>query len=175
VGPANDPANIKGMTDGVAALRKIIESKSRFLVHQSLGTNEVLHDLLAEGELELDSDRTVTMASDRNRQLLQKAARESAYTIVGRIPFRNGKIMNDGLVVMVEGDSRMRRPYVVVVGSANKPGSPRHRAACRLSEFLRTAETQRWIADFGRGTLDDRPLFFPVVVDGHSDTSAPKP
>jgi tungstate transport system substrate-binding protein len=168
VGPKADPAKIKGLTDGVGALKKIIDAKAKLLVHQSLGTNEVLHDLLAEGDLELDADSTVVMPSDRHRQLLQRAARENAYTIVGRIPFLNGKITNDGLEIMVQGDPRMRRPYVVVVSSANKADSPRYKAARRLAEFLRQPETQRWIADFGRGKIDDQPLFFPVIVPENS-------
>jgi len=172
VGPKDDPAMIRGMSDAVAALGKIIASKSKLLVHQSLGTNEVLHDLLAEGRLELDPQATVALPSDRHRQLLQRAAREHAYTIVGRIPFRNGKIPNDGLEVMVEGDTRMRRPYVVIVSTAD---GPRHEAACRLAEFLRAPETQRWIADFGQGKLDDRPLFFPVVVPSAASAPTARP
>ncbi len=164
VGPKDDPAKIKGTSDAVAALKKIIATKSKFMVHQSLGTNEVLHDLLSEGELELDGDNVVSLPTERHRQLLQRAAQENAYTIVGRIPFLNGKISNSGLEIMVQGDPRMRRPYVVVVSTANKPGSPRREAARRLASFLREPDTQQWIADFGRGKLDDRPLFFPVVV-----------
>ena len=175
VGPKDDPAEIQGTTDAVAALGKIIASKSKLLVHQSLGTNEVLHDLLAEGHLELDPQATVALPSDRHRQLLQRAAREHAYTIVGRIPFRNGKIPNDGLEVMVEGDARLRRPYVVVVSAPDRIDGPRHQAACRLADFLRAPETQRWIADFGRGKLDDRPLFFPVVVPETAGVPATRP
>jgi hypothetical protein len=33
-----------------------------------------------------------------------------------------------------------------------------------LAEFLRREETQQWIAGYGRGQLDDRPLFFPVSI-----------
>jgi len=165
VGPADDPAKIAGSTDAVAALAKIIESKATLLVHQSLGSNEVLHDLLNAGELELDDEHTVVMATDRQRQLLGRAAKEHAYTLVGRIPFLNGKIANDGLRIMVQGDPRLRRPYVVVVSHFNPPGSPCDVAARKLAAFLRSPETQEWIAGFGRGELDDEPLFFPVAVD----------
>jgi tungstate transport system substrate-binding protein len=168
VGPPSDPAKIRGMTDAVAALEKIIDSKSKLLVHQSLGTNEVLHDLLAAGELKLDADFTIALPSDRHRQMLRRAAQENAYTLVGRIPFLNGKIENDGLVIVVQGDERLRRPYVVVV-SSRQPDSPRHLAAVRLSSFLRSRETQTWLAEFGKGQLDNRPLFFPVVVSGNGD------
>lgn len=164
VGPKQDPAKIKGSKDAVAALQKIIESKSPFLVHQSLGTNEVLHDLLAEGEMELNVEATISLPIDRNRQLLQLAAKENAYTLVGRIPFLNGKIANEGLEIMVQGDARMRRPYVVVVRATMEETDARQRTACQLADFLRSPQTQQWIAEFGRGDLDDQPLFFPVVV-----------
>ncbi len=107
---------------------------------------------------------TVTLPSDRHRQLLGRAAKENAYTIVGRIPFLNGKITNAGLQIMVQGDPRMRRPYVVAVSTARAPSDPRRQAARKLAAFLRTPETQAWLKTFGRGDLDDQPLFFPVVV-----------
>jgi tungstate transport system substrate-binding protein len=144
VGPADDPAKIAGATDAVAALAKIIESKSTLLVHQSLGSNEVLHDLLNAGQLELDDEHTVVMATDRQRQLLGRAAQEHAYTLVGRIPFLNGKIANEGLKIMVQGDPRLRRPYVVVVSRFNPTGSSRDVAARKLATFLRSKATQEW-------------------------------
>jgi tungstate transport system substrate-binding protein len=170
VGPKSDPAKIKGMTDAVAALKRIIETKSKLLVHQSLGTNEVLHDLLAEGDLALDPDATISLPIDRHRQLLERAAKEQAYTIVGRIPFLNGKIRNDGLEIMVKGDSRMRRPYLVVARVPKKPPTREELAAQKLADFLRQAETQAWVAEYGKGTYDDQPLFFPVTVT--SDAAA---
>ncbi len=161
VGPADDPAGIKGERDAVKALAKIIESEAKFVVHPSLGANEVLQDLLAEGELALDPSRTVMMAADRNRWILKRVTDEKAYTLVGRIPFLNGKIAHDGLELMVEGDPRMRRPYLV----AAAPGqAPRQAAARRLAAYLRSPETQAWIAGFGVGDLDDRPLFFPITL-----------
>jgi len=163
VGPALDPAGVRGMADAVAALGRIIASRSRILVHRSLGASEVLHDLLAAGTLELDPERVVSLPVDHHRTLLERAAAEGAYTLVGRIPYRNGKIPDGGLAVMVEGDPRLRRPYLVVVRpAASEP--QRHRAAARLAAFLRSPETQAWLAEFGRGHLDDRPLFFPVAV-----------
>jgi ABC-type tungstate transport system permease subunit len=34
--------------------------------------------------------------------------------------------------------------------------------AKRLAEFLRRQETQQWIAQYGKGQLDDQPLFMRV-------------
>jgi tungstate transport system substrate-binding protein len=164
VGPESDPAGIRGQADAVAALARLIDSKATILMHSSLGANEVLRDLLAEGELELDPDHTVVLPSDRHRQMLIRAAEMEAYTIVGRIPFLNGKIDHEGLAVMVQGDVRLRRPYVVVVATADRVGAQQNRLARQLAAFLRREETQDWIAKFGIGEFDIHPLFFPVKI-----------
>lgn len=163
VGPASDPAGIRGEKDAVRALRKIVATKSKLLVHGSSGAGEVLGDLLAEGELQLDPATTIALPSDKHRQMLKRSSDENAYALVGRIPFLNGKIETGGLQIMVQGDVRLRRPYVVVV-AAGRADDLRLAAAHRLAAFLREKETQNWIADFGRGKYDDQPLFFPVVL-----------
>ncbi|MBX7167744.1 MAG: substrate-binding domain-containing protein [Pirellulales bacterium] len=167
VGPEADPAGVRGSHDVVAALARIIAGQHTLLVHRSLGAQEVLHDLLSVDELELDPEHTVIIAADRHRQLLQRAERENAYTLVGRIPFLNGKIPAATLQIMVQGDPRMRRPYLVVVTTPQRTTPERYAAAKRLAAFLRSPETQAWIAEYGKGEIDDRPLFFPVEI-GHA-------
>jgi ABC-type tungstate transport system permease subunit len=123
----------------------------------------LLGDLLAAGELELDPQATIHVPTERHRQMLRRAEEEQAYTIVGRIPFLNGKLETGTLQVLSQGDERLRRPYLVVVATG-KEGDPRLAAARRLAAFLRERPTQDWIASFGKGKYDDRPLLFPVVV-----------
>jgi tungstate transport system substrate-binding protein len=163
VGPPEDPAGIRGEQDAVRALEKIIATKSKLLFHSSLGANEVLSDLLAAGNLQPDPQRTIMLPPETGRELLRRASQEKAYVLVGRIPFLNGKIPSGGLQIMVQGDPRMRRPYVVTVAVPKSHEDPRYQAARLLARFLRDRETQDWIAGFGRGKLDERPLFFPVV------------
>ncbi|MCO6459602.1 MAG: substrate-binding domain-containing protein [Pirellulaceae bacterium] len=170
VGPPSDPAKVRGETDAVVALQKIVAAKSQLLMHSSLGANEVLADLLAAGEITLDPARVTSLPSDRHREMLKRAAAEQAYTVVGRIPFLNAKIPRHDMEIMVQGDPRLRRPYVVVVARGDE-SSTRIQAARALQQFLRNAETQEWLLAFGRGKYDSQPLFFPVVVDkarGHT-------
>src|SRR5262245_35958302 len=108
VGPASDPARIKGERDVIAALGRIISSRSKLLLHASNGVSELLGDLLAAAGLELDSQATISIPSDKHRQMLHRAAEEVAYTIVGRIPFLSGKLDTNGLSIMVQGDERLR-------------------------------------------------------------------
>jgi tungstate transport system substrate-binding protein len=164
VGPPEDPAGIKGSSDAAAALKKIAETKSAFVVHSSLGAQDVLRALLDAADVTFDPDHTTVLFDDKQRRVLHIAAEKRAYTLVGRIPFRSGKIPNDGLVVLCEGDPRLRRPFVVALADPSKIVGAHVTEARRLAEFLRSAQTQEWIANFGKGKFDDRPLFFPVVV-----------
>jgi ABC-type tungstate transport system permease subunit len=122
-----------------------------------------LRDLLETGRLALDPEHTIVLPSDKHRESLQRAAAAGAYTLVGRIPFLNGKLPAADLQIMVQGDVRLRRPYLVVV-AAGKADDPRLAAARQLAAWLREPATQKFIAAFGRGKYDDQPLFFPVVV-----------
>jgi hypothetical protein len=70
VGPSDDPAGIKGMTDAAAALRKIAQTKSSFVVHSSLGAQEVLRGLLESGDIQLDPEHTTILFDDRQRRVL---------------------------------------------------------------------------------------------------------
>lgn len=160
VGPTDDPAKIRGQTDALAALRAIVAAKAPLLVHASMGADGVLHDLREEGKLALDPASTVFFNEDNQHAVLARAAAAHAYTIVGRIPFASGKLRAEGIELMVRGDPRLRRPYLVEL-------APSANAAARdLAAYLRSPETQHWIASFGKGKYDDQPLFFPVTITG---------
>ena len=164
VGPPADPAGIRGEKNAVAALRKIVATKSKLLMHASLGANEVLADVLAAGEIEPDPAQLISLPSDKHREMLKKAQDAGAYTLVGRIPYLNAKIEKHDMQIMVQGDPRLRRPYLVVVTNIDDAKDQRHAAAKQLALFLRSPETQAWLLEFGRGKLDDQPLFFPVKM-----------
>jgi tungstate transport system substrate-binding protein len=164
VGPPEDPAGIKGMTDAAAALSKIAAARSPFVVHKSLGSQEVLMNILAPNQIILDPAHTTVMFDDMQRSVLMLAGQLHAYTLVGRIPFRSGKLPNNGLVLMVRGDPRLRRPYLIAVANPARVPGARVVEARRFAAYVREPATQAWIAEFGRGKLDDGPLFFPVVV-----------
>ena len=87
-----------------------------------------------------------------------QAARGNKIELVGRIPWVTGKLKASGVELMVRGDPRLRRPYLVEVSSSSPA------AAHDLAAYMRSPDTQQWIATFKRGAFDDQPLFFPVSV-----------
>jgi len=157
VGPSDDPAKIRGERDAATALRKIVAAKAPLLVHASQGADGVLHDLREDAHLALDPGTTVFFNEEDQHAVLARAKELHAYTLVGRIPVITGKLHADGIEIMVRGDVRLRRPYLVEV-------APAASAATRdFASWLRAPDTQAWIATFGVGKYDDQPLFFPIV------------
>jgi tungstate transport system substrate-binding protein len=162
LGPATDPAGIKGMTDATAAIRKIVESKANFFVHGSAGADLVVRAALGGQRIQLEPEHEISTLDDHQRQVLQRAADKEAYTLISRIPFKSGRIAPGKIAVMVEGDPILRRPIVLALANPRKLAGARTFEARRLAAFLRSDDTQRWIGEFGRGKLDARPLFSPI-------------
>jgi tungstate transport system substrate-binding protein len=163
VGPADDPAHVRGEHDAITALGKIIAAKANVVVHASMGADSVLHDLLEDGGLALPAAQTILFAGEDQHEILGQTAAARAYTLVGRIPFINGKLKHDGVELMVRGDVKLRRPYLVAI--ANGPADdPRVAAARDLEDFMRSRATQTWLATFGQGRYDDTSLFFAVTT-----------
>ncbi len=54
VGPEDDPAGIKGMRDAAGALKKIAATKAPFVIHSSLGAQEVIADIMADHDISFD-------------------------------------------------------------------------------------------------------------------------
>jgi tungstate transport system substrate-binding protein len=167
VGPPDDPAGIKGMTDAAAALRKIAAAKAPFVVHSSLGAQEVLVSILDLNAIQFDPQQTTVLFDDQQRSVLLVAGAKHAYTLVGRIPFLIGRLPNAGLVAMVEGDPRLMRPYMVAVTNPRRTPGVHFEEAKRFAAYLRTPQTQAWIAGYGIGVIDKRPIFFPVTLTGN--------
>jgi len=162
VGPQDDPAHISGCKDAAEAFAKLASAGAPVVVHSSLGAQEVMRDILTDGNVNMPSEHLTFLFSDRARDVLKIAAEKHAYTLVGRIPFLNGKLPNAGLALMVRGDPRLRRPYVVATANPRRFPQANVEGAVALAAFLRSAETQKWIRTYGLAQLDDQPLFFPI-------------
>ena len=163
VGPRDDLAHIRGCPDAAQAFAKIAAAGAPFVVHASLGAQEVMRDVLTAGNVDMPSAHLTILFTDRARDVLKIAAEKHAYTLIGRIPFFNGKLKNEGLELMVRGDPRLRRPYVVATANPRHFPQAHVEGAAALAAFLRKPETQEWINTYGISKTDDQPLFFPIA------------
>lgn len=164
VGPKDDPAGIRGLDDAVEALRRITAAKVPFVMHSSIGSQEVLRDVLRDTDVQLDPSLLIHSPEERKQMVLRLAEQNHAYTLVGRIPFLDSKMPSSNMAMMVQGDPRLRRPYLVAVVNPQRMPTARIEAARKLAAYLRSPKTQLWLLHYGEGRLDNRPLFFPVDV-----------
>lgn len=161
-GPTDDPAGIRGMTNGVAALRKIAALPAPFLDFQGIGSRELTHTLWRLAGVEPKGAWVLKDDSVSKWNVLQYCRSNHAYVIVGYIPALMGKMPAEGMEILVKGDPIMRRPYMVMV--ANPKRFPRaHVAGARaLEDFLLSAQVQDFLVQFTGNAAGEHPLFYPV-------------
>jgi tungstate transport system substrate-binding protein len=165
VGPADDPAGVRGMKDAGQALAKIVARKSPFVMHRGTGATQLLKELLEEAHVALSDEQTLSLRpTDNQETVLELAAQKHAYSMVGRIPFKVGKMQGPGLEVLVQGDPKLQRPYLVAVADPKRFPGAHVAAAKRLAVYLRSPKTQAFLAGYSNASFGSEPPFFPVVV-----------
>ena len=161
IGPADDPARIKGLPKAVDALRRIAESQSRFVSRGDKSGTHVLEQALwaqagvePKGAWYLESGQgmgqTLGIADDRR-----------AYTLSDRGTYLAFAKRVD-LPVLVEKDRPLLNIYSVM--EVNPANGPRVNAVGgkAFAEFMLAPETQAVIRTFGVDKYG-QPLFVPVA------------
>jgi tungstate transport system substrate-binding protein len=162
VGPPDDPAQIRGMTNGAEALRKIAETKSRFVDFEGIGSRELVHTLWRLSGVEPRGDWLLKDETISKWNVLQFARSNHAYVVVGYIPAQTGKMANTGVEILVKNDPIMRRPFIVMETNPKKFPNVNSTGAKALSDFLLSPNVQNFLLEFGTQTNGPGPLFFPV-------------
>jgi len=157
MGPGTDPAGIKGMTDGAAALKKIKaagdKGKARFVDLWDIGKRELGQDLWRKAKIQPTPyawyvpDRS----AKQNEQLTYTDSLRDAYCLFGRIPviMEKNEVPEDyQMEIMVEGDSFMRRPYVVMEANPKRFPCANYVGARKLSNFLLSKEIQEFLPQY---------------------------
>lgn len=162
VGPPEDPAHVRGMTNGAAALRKIAEARAPFVDFQGIGSRELAHTLWRLADVEPKGDWVIKDDTVSRFNILQFARSNHAYVVVGYIPAQTGKMPAGGMEILVKGDPVMRRPFIVMETNPKKVPGANAAGARALSDFLLSARVQNFLLEFGRQTNGPGPLFFPV-------------
>lgn len=159
VGPAEDPAKIKGLASAVDALKRVAEARATFVSRgDNSGTHQLELKLWKEAKLE-PSGAWYLQAGQGMGATLQIASEKRAYTVTDRgtfLAFKN----RAQLVTLVERDRILLNIYSVLEANAAK--FPRVNAAGgkAFADFMLSAEVQEVIRKFGVDKYSE-PLFFP--------------
>ena len=163
VGPPDDPAHVRGMTNGAAALRKIAAAKAHFVDFEDIGSRELVHTLWTSSGVDPRGDWLLKDETVSRFNILQYARSNDAYVVVGYIPARMGKMPATGMEILVKNDPVMRRPFIVMETNPKKFPQTNSQGAKALADFLLSQDVQNFLLRFGTQTNGIGPLFYPVA------------
>jgi tungstate transport system substrate-binding protein len=163
VGPPDDPAHVRGMTNGAAALQKIAAAKANFVDFADIGSRELVHTLWGLAGLEPRGDWVLKDEVVSRWNILQYARSNDAYVVVGYIPAKTGKMPATGMEILVKNDPVMRRPFIVMEANPKRFPHANYAGAKALSDFLLSSEVQDFLLQFGTQSNGIGPLFYPVT------------
>lgn len=165
VGPASDPAKIRGMTDGAAALRKIADTKSKFVDFQSIGTREITDRLWKKAGVPFQGDWVLKDETKDAHEVLEFARQHDAYVVVGRAPVLFQKLASEKMEIMVDKDPEMQRAYVALEANPARFPDANSTGARAMTQFLVSDKVQKFLATFGT-EKGGEPPFLPVKPVG---------
>jgi tungstate transport system substrate-binding protein len=159
VGPAEDPARIKGLASAADALKRIAEAKATFVSRgDNSGTHQLEKKLWKEAKLE-PAGAWYLQAGQGMGATLGIASEKRAYAMTDRGTFLAFQ-KRVQLVNLVEKDRILLNIYSVLEANAAK--FPRVNAAGgkAFADFMVSKEVQEIIKTFGVDKFGE-PLFFP--------------
>ena len=157
VGPANDPAAVRGSREATAALRKIAAAAAPFVSRgDDSGTHSREKSLWAKIGSRPSWKGYVEAGQGQGPTLLMASERR-AYALSDRGTFASMRRRLE-LVVLVEGDPALRNPYgVMLVNPAKVPGVSAD-AARKVVTYLISPEGQARIGAF---EVEGEKIFHP--------------
>ena len=160
VGPATDPAGVKGSNDAIASLKKIAEAKAPFASRgDDSGTDKMEKALwkLAGIDPKADSGGWYRETGSGMGATLNTAVGMSAYALTDRATWISYGNKGD-YEIDVEGDKGLFNQYGVILVNKDKCANTRADLGQQFIDWLLGKEGQDTIAAF---RIDGKQVFFP--------------
>jgi tungstate transport system substrate-binding protein len=188
IGPAKDPAGIKGLTHAGEALRKIADSQSVFVSRgDDSGTHTKEQALWKASGLPVEKKTDTIVKKGKKRSVnyihpqglgvwylsigqgmgktLTFADEKQAYTLADRgtyIKYKFGRDIPIELDVLCEGDAALANPYGVIPVNPKKHPHVKYRLAEEFAKWLVSKQGQTAIDNY---RLLGKQLFYPDALD----------
>ena len=159
VGPAADPARVKGAS-AADAMKRIAQSGAIFLSRgDNSGTHAKEKGLWKTAAITPEGQKWYQQTGLGMGQTLNVAAEKKGYTITDRATYLSLK-KGLGLVILVEGDSKLLNIYHVIELNPVKWPKVNVQGGKAFADFMVAKKTQEIIGRFGVEKFG-APLFFP--------------
>jgi len=157
VGPARDPAALRGGKDVIDAFKKIAASGAKFISRgDESGTHEMEKSYWKNASLEPKGTWYVSTGQGMG-PVLTMAGELAGYALTDRATYAAYRDRT-GLQVLVEGDARMFNPYGVIVVNPQRYPKLNHAGAMAFADWITSAEGQAAVAAF---KINGVQMFFP--------------
>ena len=169
VGPAADPARIRGEKSATAALQAIADSHSLFITRgDRSGTNVKELEVWKAAGIEPQSPwyRVYEQGKEGNAKTLQYVDEQQGYTLMDRATYVTLKNRLK-LQILVEKDPILLNYISLIPVNPAKFPKIKYALAMKFVDFATSAEGQSIIRDFGAEKYGE-PLFFPNSPAGRS-------
>ena len=185
VGPASDPAGIKGQKDVFKALKIIAEKNAPFISRgDDSGTHAKELGLWKKSGIGLTKTEQSVKKGGKDTKVSFEAPEGKWYLSIGQgmgktlfmaeekqgyalsdrgtfIQQKYGKTPPTSLEIMVEGDQGLFNPYGVIPVNPKKYPNTKIDSATKFAEWLVSPKGQSLIANY---KLEGRQLFFPDAI-----------
>lgn len=146
VGPAADPAKIKGDASSVDAFAKIAAAKSVFVSRgDTSGTYTKEASMWASATVDPKGQAWYLSTGQGMGETLQVANEKHGYTLVDRATWLTNADKNPGLTLLLEGETKLFNPYHVIL----IPGAKNAAGAKAFEDWIVGADGQKVIGEFG--------------------------
>lgn len=187
LGPADDPAKIKGLTNAPAALKKIADAKAPFISRgDDSGTHTKEQALWQKSGLPLEKISNTIVKKGKKREIsfvhpagsddwyrsigqgmgktIMFADEKQGYTLADRgtyIKYKFGRDVPVDLEVLCEGDLLLANPYGIIPINPEKHSHVKFQLADDFAKWLVSDRGQAVIAEY---RLLGKQLFYPDAV-----------
>ena len=160
VGPAADPAGIKGLTSATEAFQKLAETNSPFVSRgDDSGTHTREKAIWKAAGIEPAGDWYIS-AGQGMGEVLTMANEQQAYALSDRGTYLARTLEGIELEILVKGDPILFNPYGVIAVNPNKGPHIKAELANTFIDWLISLPTQEKISQFGVDKFGS-PLFTP--------------
>ena len=167
VGPASDPAGLKGMTSALDAFKKIAAATAPFVSRgDDSGTNKAELALWKQAGITPEGAWYIETGQGMGATL-KIASEKAAYTLTDRATY----LANKGdlsLEILVEGDNVLLNVYHVITVNPAKWPKVNVEGAKAFAQWLISPDTQKMIGEFGKDKFG-QSLFTPDATKTDAD------
>ncbi len=158
VGPAADPARVRGQKDVIQGMERIARTGARFISRgDNSGTDIMEKAYWKAANIDPKGKPWYISAGLGMGEVLNMAAQMNAYTLSDRATYGAYRAKT-GLDIVLAGDTRMFNPYGIIAVNPKKYPTTNYTDATKLIEWITSPAGQQAIADF---KVNGEQVFFP--------------